>query len=69
MPPDTLSVPRHAHFAKIHFELRHAQTLMQQRLTHLERIFCQLSDGPNFFTEHFGYSLCNAHLGNISNKL
>jgi hypothetical protein len=50
MPPDTLSVPRHGHFAKIHFEPCHAQTitLMQQRPTHLEWIFCQLSDGPNF---------------------
>jgi hypothetical protein len=50
MPPDTLSVPRHGHFPKIHFRPCHAQTitLMQERPTHLEWIFCQLSDGPNF---------------------
>jgi hypothetical protein len=36
-------------FREIHFEPCHAQTitLMQERLTHLEWIFCQL-DGPNF---------------------
>jgi hypothetical protein len=31
-----------------------------ERPTHLEWIFCQLSDGPNFVLRHFEYSLCNA---------
>jgi hypothetical protein len=52
MPPDTYRLPDMLIFPKYTLEPCHAQTtLMQQRLTHLEWIFCQLSDGPNFCAE------------------